>query len=88
MTAGIFTLWQQPRSVAPGKTVRSNTSSESLVGVGIVFKHDKNKERGGGLTVVALVPGGAAVDCGKVSVGMQVIFLLRVLAASQTSQQT
>ena len=44
---------------------------ESLVGVGIVFKHDKHKEMGG-LTVVALVPGSAALESGQVSVGSQV----------------
>jgi hypothetical protein len=46
--------------------------NESLVGVGIIFKHDKHKEMGGGLTVVALVPGGSAVESGQVSVGSQV----------------
>jgi hypothetical protein len=45
--------------------------TESLVGVGIVFKHDKHKEIGG-LTVVALVPGGSAAESGQVLVGSQV----------------
>jgi len=57
----------------PGMAAKKGRSiSDSLVGVGIVFKHDKHKEWGGGLTVVALVPGGAAGESGQVSVGMQV----------------
>ena len=47
--------------------------SDSLVGVGIVFKHDKQVPAGtGALTVVALVPGGPAVESGNVHVGMKV----------------
>jgi len=55
------------------KPARHMPVASSLVGVGIVFKHDKNANAGtGALTVVALVPGGPAVECGKIQVGMRV----------------
>ena len=55
------------------KPARQAPRGDSLVGVGIVFKHDEYTQSGtGALIVVALVPGGPAVESGKVEVGMKV----------------
>jgi hypothetical protein len=44
----------------------------SPVGVGIVVKKSKQEELDNGLTILAVVPGGAASESGQVSAGMQV----------------
>lgn len=60
-------------SPQPAKPARQAPRGDSLVGVGIVFKHDKYTQNGtGALIVVALVPHGPAVESGKVQVGMKV----------------
>ena len=46
--------------------------SDSPVGVGIVVKKSKREELFNGLTILAVVPGGAASESGQVSAGMQV----------------
>ena len=47
-------------------------NSGSPVGVGIVVKKSKREELDNGLTILAVVPGGAASESGQVSAGMQV----------------
>ncbi len=47
-------------------------NSDSPVGVGIVVKKSKREDLLNGLTILAVVPGGAASESGQVSAGMQV----------------
>jgi hypothetical protein len=56
----------------PVQTRKEVIGRNSPVGVGIVVKKSKREELANGLTILAVVPGGAASESGQVSAGMQV----------------
>ena len=56
----------------PVQTRKEVIGRNSPVGVGIVVKKSKQEELDNGLTILAVVPGGAASESGQVSAGLQV----------------